>query len=105
MSASQYQARQTEAAFQATVVEAATQLGWICVHFPAMLANPSGWPDLLLFRDGRLIIAELKTERGRLGPRQREWCDRLFGAGFPVRVWTPAMWDTEIVPALRGNAL
>ncbi|MFT4038364.1 MAG: VRR-NUC domain-containing protein [Thermomicrobiales bacterium] len=90
--------------FQRQVVEAAGYLGWTCVHFPAMQMNPSGWPDLICFRDGQTEIMELKTERGRLGPRQVEWIERLQAAGMSVNVFRPADWD-QIEALLRRDAV
>lgn len=89
--------------FQRAVTEAAGYLGWVCVHFPAMQMNPSGWPDLICFKDGRTEIMELKTERGKLGPRQEEWLDRLREAGMSVNVFRPADWE-QIEALLKGEA-
>jgi VRR-NUC domain len=102
VTAATYRARQTEAGFQRAVLGAAEALGWVCVHFPAMLANPSGWPDLLCFRDGRCLLMELKRENGRLGPKQAEWIERLAAVGIDVRVFRPSQWDA-IETTLRGE--
>jgi hypothetical protein len=88
-----YQARQSEASFQATVKEAAETFGWLCIHFPAMLANPSGWPDLLCFRDGQCRVMELKAERGKLGLKQIEMIGRLAAVGVDVLVLRPSDWE------------
>jgi hypothetical protein len=103
MSAATYKARQTEAQFQATVVKAARTHGWLTIHFPDMLANPSGFPDLILLRRGVCLFVELKRENGKLGPKQAEWIETLDAAGFPVRVWRPSDWD-EIEQTLREAA-
>jgi hypothetical protein len=103
MTADEYQETETEAEFMATVREAAHRLGWVTVHFPNALCNPSGWPDLLMFKDGGVLIAELKTGTGKLGPKQWEWIGTLAGVGIDVRIWTPDMWDDQIVPALQGT--
>lgn len=90
-----------EADFQRTVVAAAQMHGWFCVHFPQMRFNPSGWPDLMLFRNQELLMAELKTERGRLGPAQQRVHAELAAVGFPVHVWRPSDWDA-VVRVLKG---
>jgi hypothetical protein len=43
------------------------------------MGSESGWPDLTLIRrrDRRLVFAELKTEKGKLSPRQAEVLDLL----------------------------
>lgn len=101
LSAQQYQARQTEAEFQAAVVEAAELHGWECFHFPNAIINPRGWPDLLMLRNGVWRLRECKTERGRLGPRQMEMIARLQANGADVEIWKPDMWG-EIETALKG---
>lgn len=103
MTAAAYKARQTEAQFQATVRKAAHTHGWLSIHFPDMLANPSGFPDLILLRGGVCLFVELKRENGKLGLKQEEWIETLGAAGFPVRVWRPSDWD-EIEQTLREAA-
>lgn len=102
MTAGDFQKTQTEAQFMKTVRDAAHQLGWVTVHFPNSLANPSGWPDLLMFRDGRVLVAELKTGTGKLGPKQWEWIGTLAGVGIHVQVWRPEDWET-IEQTLKGE--
>ena len=101
LSADQYRARQTEAQFQAAVVEAAERLGWDCFHFPNAIINPRGWPDLLMLRDGVWMLRECKIDAGRLGHRQVEMIARLCGNGADVAIWKPKAWD-EIEAALKG---
>lgn len=90
----------TESEFQRTVVEAATALNWIVVHFPNTYGNPI-WPDLTLIRGGRIIFAELKREDGTLSRKQRERLWELANAGMTVHVWKPSMWES-IEATLKG---
>jgi hypothetical protein len=99
--AATYQARQTETEFMAAVKEAAEKLGWLVWHFPNAIINPCV-PDLFLFRDGRLELAELKTERGKLSARQVAMLLDLDAHGVRVHVWRPSMWD-EIEQTLKGT--
>lgn len=72
---------------------------WRRVHFrPAKvgerwvtaLEGDVGWPDWTLVRRGRLVIAELKSERGRMGPGQEEWlADLAEVPGVETYVWRP----------------
>jgi hypothetical protein len=48
-----------------------------------------GFPDLILARAGRLVVVELKTERGRLGPGQALWLELFRAADVEVHVWRP----------------
>ena len=46
---------------------------------------------------GRLVIAELKSERGKVSPEQRAWLDTLgMVPGIEVFVWYPADLDDAI---------
>lgn len=93
----------SEKDFQCTVIDLAKLRGWMCVHIrPARTAQ--GWrtpyegdpglPDLILARDGRVILAELKSRGGRATPMQREWL--AASGGY---LWTPAQWP-EVVEVL-----
>lgn len=88
--------------FQRQVETAAAFLGWVCKHFPAMQMNPSGWPDLICFKDGRTEIMELKNEKGKLGPRQIETIDELRTVGMSVNVFRPDDWEA-IEKLLKGE--
>jgi hypothetical protein len=93
----------TEAQFQRQVVDLARLLGWDFIYH-AQLAKWSekGWPDLFLarVRDQRVILAELKSERGTLTGRQAEVIDLLRDCGMTVCVWRPSDIDT-IAEVLR----
>lgn len=92
-----------EAEFQRTVQQAAGYLGWYVVHFPNMISNPAGWPDLLLMKNGKVLLLELKGEKGRLGPRQAECHERLRAAGMHIEVVRPSDWD-RLEALLKGVA-
>ncbi len=100
--------QETEEQFLEKVAEAARLWGWRRVHFrraraPITKRNKSGWatpvefdskgfPDLVLVR-GRVIFAELKSEKGKLTPEQIEWIDTLRNAGAEIYVWRPSQWE------------
>lgn len=101
----------TEREFTSAVIELARLFGWRVAHFrPAQTArgwrtpvqgDGIGFPDLTLVRE-RLILAELKTKRGKLSEKQTEWLDALRAAGVECHVWRPADWD-EIERRLRAR--
>lgn len=92
--------RMTEKAWMAQVTELARTLGWRVYHPWLSIRSERGWPDLAFVRPGRFVMAELKTDRGKLTPSQEEWIDALRGAGVEVHVWRPADWD-DVVEVLR----
>ncbi len=89
-----------EKQFMAAVLDLARWMGWRTYHPWDSRRSASGWPDLTLVRDERLLFAELKTERGRLSGAQQEWIDALRRAGCDVRVWRPMDWP-EIEQTLQ----
>lgn len=81
------------------VIETARLHSWRVAHFrPARTAK--GWrtpvqgdiglPDLILARDGVVLLAELKQDRGTVRPDQRLW---LAALGRHGRLWRPRDWD------------
>jgi hypothetical protein len=96
--------------FTEAVIGVAQALGWRVAHFrPARTAkgwrtavsgDGKGFPDLLLARGDRLIVAELKTGRGRLTREQRAWLDAFAAVpGVTACVWRPKSW-AEMVELL-----
>ncbi len=51
-----------------------------------------GWPDLQIVYRGQLICIELKSEEGRLSPRQRDMHKQLTLAGLLIGIgdWRPS---------------
>ncbi|HUY79901.1 MAG TPA: VRR-NUC domain-containing protein, partial [Ktedonobacterales bacterium] len=95
--------------FQAAIIELATLLHWKCWHDYDSRKNTPGFPDLVLCKPavngmpGRLIMAELKTDVGRVRPEQREWLAALAGVpGVLACVWRPRDF-AAIQAALMGE--
>jgi hypothetical protein len=93
----------SETDWLAWVLDVAQLHGWrVAHHRPARTANGwrtpmqgnSGVPDLLLGRNGDVLLAELKANRGQIRPEQRAWLAHLGDHG---RVWRPR--DAEAVLA------
>jgi len=53
--------------------------------------SPAGFPDLVLANpeQKRVIFAELKSEKGQLTEKQKEWLDALAACGQEVYLWKP----------------
>lgn len=93
-----------EANWQKWVTDYAALRGWLWLHQrPARtargwrtatsgtLGGGKGFPDLLLVRpaDGRWLVAELKTDTGRLTAEQKAVHEALRACGWRVEVLRP----------------
>lgn len=111
----------SETQLQDSIINLAHYLGWLVMHQrPARLANggyrtaiqgDKGFPDLVLARRGRVIFAELKSEKGTLSGGQFNWQHELYGQPgvFDWKqhpeyyVWRPSTWlSGEIERILKG---
>lgn len=94
----------------------ALALGWRGYHTHRSQHSPAGFPDLTLVRGGRLIFAELKTERGKTTDEQDAWLEDLgaveletydtdpLEAAVRVFLWRPSdLLEGRIEAVLRGD--
>ena len=88
----------SEKDFMAAVIKESERLGWKVYHTHDSRKSQAGYPDLTLARD-RLIVAELKTESGRVTAAQANWLTALAEAGVECYLWRPSSW-TRIVEVL-----
>lgn len=97
----------SETAWTGRVIDIARLHGWRVGHFrPAQTAK--GWrtpmsghvgvPDLLLARGGDVLMAELKSDSGRLRTEQVEWLAALGAHGC---VWRPRDAHTVLARLAR----
>jgi hypothetical protein len=103
--------KMSEADFQGRVIDTAQRLGWRVVHhrharhadgsWRTPMTGDKGFPDLVLSRDGVVILAELKSDTGKLGPGQQEWLDALGPHG---RLWRPRDWPEVHAELSRREA-
>src|SRR5580765_6799003 len=98
----------SERELQDAVIELAALLGYLCHHsLPARtsrgwrtaLQGNEGAPDLLLVGNGRVIHAELKSEKGKLSVAQECWASALSRAGAEYYVWRPRHWTSGVIEA------
>ena len=103
-----------EADFQKIVINMAKMHGWL-VHHPLPSMNKRGiwathelgdhgFPDLVLAHpSGRVIFAELKSDKGKISPLQSRWITTLQ-QGAVVWVWRPAdiNWISQYL-SLKGR--
>lgn len=92
----------SERDWQRRVMDFAKLHGWRCVHIrPARVGTrwvtpyegDTGLPDLILARDGVVLLVELKAAKTPWKPGQREW---LAAAGALGHVWRPSDWHLAV---------
>lgn len=107
MNAAAIRSEPSEAEFTTQVIQFAQLLGWLVHHSrPAMtgrgwrtpLQGDAGAPDLLLAKNGRVVLIELKVGKNKPSELQRRWIE-ASGA----KVFTPNDWD-EIERLLGRSA-
>ena len=93
----------SEKDFTEQVIEYAQLCGWLCAHFrPARVirrgketwetpvdGDGAGFPDLVLARDGVVLLVELKSQAGTLTEAQTKW---INAAGDHGDIWRPSSW-------------
>jgi hypothetical protein len=52
--------------------------------------NRKGMPDFRIYRDGRVLLGEMKTEGAKLSPDQIEMREKLLRSGTEVQLWSSA---------------
>jgi hypothetical protein len=67
----------------------ATALGFLIYHTHRSDRSEPGFPDLTLVKAGRLIFAELKTQKGKTTQPQDAWLMRLEASTAEVYLWRP----------------
>lgn len=98
---------ESEEQWQANVVELAGLLGWNTMHVRrskvrgdrwATATSHDGWPDLVLWHPiaGQLIVAELKSNKGRLTQAQIDTLRSIQACGTLAYIWRP-----HDLPAVR----
>jgi hypothetical protein len=79
-----------ETQWRADVKRLARSGGWAIYYTPYSLGATPGWPDLALVKPPRVVLAELKTRRGRVRAGQEdtayllERCERV-----EYHLWRP----------------
>jgi hypothetical protein len=89
----------------AFVIDLARQRGWLTYHTRFSRGSDAGFPDLVLLRPPRLVLAELKRDGKNPTPAQGQWLGELEQvalalelehggrAGLEVYIWRPADQD------------
>ncbi len=92
----------TEAELLDAVRQACRWSGLLCYHTHDSRRSERGFPDVVVVGPHGVVFRELKAERGRVTPDQREWLDRLTDADADADVWRPDDWPTRVLAELAG---
>lgn len=90
----------SEKAFTAQVIALARWHKWRVAHFrpgmtqrgrwiTAVSGDGVGFPDLIMLRHNRRIMAELKAAKGKTTIEQAKWLESARIADFEVYIWRP----------------
>lgn len=97
-----------EGDFRQTLVDAAKLYGWKYYFTQRSDKSPRDFPDMHLARlaSRDYIVAELKSDEGRVKAGQEDWLTAMAAAGVETYVWRPSMIDQIIArlarPVQRG---
>lgn len=85
----------TEALFLSRIKTLARLLGLPTYHTHDSRRSDPGFPDLAILGPRALVLAELKSARGRVRPEQTLWLEglaRLPGVVVRPYLWRPSDW-------------
>jgi hypothetical protein len=92
----------SEQDFLNSVVELAHLMHWRVHHsrpawtekgYRTAIQGDAGFPDLFLARKPRIVIAEIKSDKGRISEAQSEWLLELKQCfGIELYLWRPDDW-------------
>lgn len=96
-----------EARFTSQVIALLHLYGWLVYHpLPAVhrgryvtaMQGDKGWPDIAAAHPVHgFLVAELKTDTGKVTAEQKQWMHALLSAGVEAYVWRPD--DLEFIAA------
>lgn len=99
------------------IIACAEATGWKVYHVPAPMVaarkggfvgspRAAGLPDLFLLHDDppRMVIAEVKGDRGKLSDKQREFLALARLVADESYAWTDTALDT-VIPRLEGQRM
>ena len=84
-----------ESKLQALCIKHAKNNGWLCCKI--IKCNINGWPDLNLFKDGKTIFVEFKSEIGKQSELQKYQQKQLESQGFKYYLVNNINYFKEIV--------
>jgi hypothetical protein len=93
----------TETELQSAIEDLCKWLGVRYYHTWSAKNSVAGWPDMaLVTRDGRFLLRELKTDKGKLSAAQKSWIGDLRRCGLDADIWRPCDWPDRIKTELSA---
>jgi hypothetical protein len=93
----------TEREFTDQVLRLARLYRWRTAHFrparteagwrTAVSGDGKGFPDLVLVRGMRILVAELKVDKNNPTPEQSAWLEAFRKTSAEVYLWRPTDWS------------
>ena len=92
----------SEADLQTCVIDLAQRLGWLVYHTHDSRHSAKGYPDIVALNGTVGLAIELKSEKGKVTPEQKQWLTAFAGAGFLPCIWRPADWYSGAIDRALG---
>jgi hypothetical protein len=100
--------KMTEKTLTELVKKSLIRGGWMVSHFhdsrrqvkPGVFVGDKaakGFPDIVAIKETRLLIAELKSEKGKFRDGQIEWLNSFSKVGAEAFVWRPEHWYNSAI--------
>ena len=91
----------TEADLSRAVLDMARLFGWMGYHTWSSVHSRAGFVDWVFVRPPRVLMVELKAEKGKLTQEQVEWIFALGRCpGVETFVWRPTDLDDGTIEAI-----
>lgn len=85
------------------VIKLAKYLGWLVYHTHDSRRSEPGFPDLIMIRNGQLVVAELKSAKGKLTHEQKAWLMEYEQVkDCQTFVWNPDSWHNGEIEEVLG---
>ena len=93
----------SEREFQNTVIDLAKRCGFEFIyHTWNSRHSPAGFSDLVMLKDGRMIVAECKKKGGQLSAEQYFWLLEFLKVTDEVYLWDEDDWN-EVLQVIGGE--
>jgi len=76
-----------EGELQSAIIQRAELSGWMVYHTFDSRRSAPGFPDLVMLRGSRIVVAELKAGKNTLTIEQDRWLRAWLDAGVQVYEW------------------